>query len=99
MKREQHCKAKILTPDAIQLLFNEGLEIFRDRVLFGFCLYTACRINEVCNQLTADVYDRTGVSRPEMTIRKGNSKEKLASFTIPTAEDLRLLAQFMPSFL
>ncbi len=97
MKRERHGKAKILTPGEIQLLFNQGLETLRDRALFGFCLYTACRINEACTQLTTDAYERTGAVRPEMTIRKGNSKGKLASRTIPTSEDLRLLlGQYRP---
>ncbi len=97
MKRERHGKAKILTPDEIQLLFNQGLETLRDRALFGFCLYTACRINEACTQLTTDAYDRTGQVRPYMTIRKGNSKGKLASRTIPSSEDLRLLlGQYRP---
>lgn len=97
MKRERHGRAKILTPDEIQLLFNDGLESDRDRTLFGFCLYTACRINEACTQLTCDAYDRTSSVRPYMTIRKGNSKGKLASRTIPTSEDLRhLLAQYQP---
>ncbi len=97
MKRERHGRAKILTPEEIQLLFNQGLQTLRDRALFGFCLYTACRINEACTQLTTDAYERTGPVRPEMTIRKGNSKGKLASRTIPTSEDLRLLlGQYRP---
>ena len=97
MKRERHGRASILTPEEIQLLFNSGLEIIRDRALFGFCLYTACRINEACTQLTADAYDRHLAVRPYMTIRKGNSKGKLASRTLPTSEDLRhLLAQYRP---
>lgn len=97
MKRERHGRARILTPDEIQLLFSEGLETLRDRALFGFCLYTACRINEACTQLTTDAYDRVGSVRSYMTIRKGNSKGKLASRTLPTSEDLRLLlAQYRP---
>jgi integrase/recombinase XerD len=97
MKRERHGRAKILTPDEIQLLFNEGLDTLRDRALFGFCLYTACRINEAVTQLKSDAYDPTRAVRPDMTIRKGNSKGKLASRTIPTSEDLRhLLAQYRP---
>lgn len=98
MKRDRHGRASILTSEQIQLLFNQGLQTSRDRTLFGFCLYTACRINEACTQLTADAYDRTGQVRPYMTIRKGNSKGKLASRTIPTSEDLRhLLGQYKPN--
>ena len=98
MKRERHGRAKILTPDEIQLLFNQGLETLRNQALFGFCLYTACRINEACTQLASDAYDSEGKVRPYMTIRKGNSKGKLASRTIPTSEDLRhLLGQDRPT--
>ncbi len=57
MKRDRHGRAGILTPDQIQILFNFGLETLRDRALFGFCLYTACRINEACTQLTQDAYN------------------------------------------
>ena len=98
MKRERHGRAKILTPDEIQLLFNQGLQTPRNQALFGFCLYTACRINEACTQLASDAYDSEGKVRPYMTIRKGNSKGKLASRTIPTSEDLRhLLGQYRPN--
>ena len=97
MKRERHGRASILTPDEIELLFNQGLKNLRDQALFGFCLYTACRINEACTQLSSDAYDSSGKVRPYMTIRKGNSKGKLASRTIPTSEDLRLpLGQYRP---
>ncbi len=97
MKRERHGKAKILTPDEIQLLFNQELETLRDRALFGFCLYTAYRINKACTQLTSDAYEHTRAVRLYMTIRKGNSKGKLASRTYPSSEDLRLLlGQYRP---
>ncbi|MEG5233525.1 hypothetical protein QUB77_04465 [Microcoleus sp. AT9b-C3] len=49
MKIEGHGKAKILTQQEIELLFNEGLQSDRDRVLFGVCRYTACRIAEACS--------------------------------------------------
>lgn len=52
MKIDRHGRAKILTPEEIQLLFDEGFKDNpfpkRDRALFGVCLYTACRINEAC---------------------------------------------------
>ncbi len=97
MKRERHGRAKILTPTEIQLLFNQGLETLRDHALFGFCLYTAYRINEACTQLTTNAYEYTGAVRPGMTIRKGNSKGKLTSRTRTTSEDLRLLlGQYRP---
>jgi integrase/recombinase XerD len=74
MKRERHGRAKILTPTEIQLLFNQGLDTLRERALFGFCLYTACRINEACTQLKSDAYDPTGTVRPYMTISQQRKK-------------------------
>lgn len=84
MKIDRHGQAKILTPEEIQLLFSEGLTAPRDRALFGICLYTACRIREACTLRTADVYNRKGVMRPEIIIRKGNTKGKLATRTVKT---------------
>ena len=91
MKIDRHGKAKILTPEEIQLLFNEGTDKDRDRVLFGICLYTGCRINECVTLQKIDVYDRNGLVRPELIIRKKNTKNKLATRTIPVLEELRLL--------
>ena len=95
MKIDRHGRAKILTPDEIQLLFNEGFKDNaypeRDRALFGICLYTACRINEACTIKTRDVYSRKGVVRDQLMIRKNRTKGKLATRTIPIIEDLRIL--------
>lgn len=97
MKRDRHGKAKILTLEEIGLLFSKGFVSERDRALFGFCLYTACRINEACTMLKADAFDSKGRVRPYMTIRKGNTKGQLGTRTIPTAPDLRmLLKQYYP---
>lgn len=91
MKIDRHGKAKILTPEEIQLLFNQGTDKERDRVLFGVCLYTACRINECVTLQKIDVYDPLGKVRPELILRKKNTKNKLATRTIPVLEELRLL--------
>ncbi len=91
MKIDRHGRAKILTQSEIQLLFSSGLDNNRSRALFGICLYTACRINEACTIRTVDVYDTTLRVRTELTIRKGNTKGKLATRSIPVIEDLRLL--------
>ncbi len=85
MKIDRHGRAKILTQAEIQLLFNKGLETKRDRSLFGICLYTACRIAESCTLRRADVYDSSRRVRPELMIRKGNTKGKLATRTLPVA--------------
>ncbi len=97
MKIDRHGRAKILTQAEIQLLFSKGFQNTRDRALFGICLYTACRINEACTLRTGDVYDAKGRVRPELIIRKGNTKGKLATRTIPVLDDLRRrLVQYHP---
>lgn len=98
MKVDRHGKAKVLTPEEIDLIFNEGLTNERDRAVFALCLYTACRINECVSLRTTDVYYRQGMVRPEIIFRKGNTKNKLATRCIPTIEDLRLiLLDYYPS--
>ncbi|NEO59428.1 MAG: site-specific integrase [Moorea sp. SIO4G2] len=91
MKIDRHGQAKILTAEEIQLLFNEGATLNppRDRALFAVMLYTACRVNEAVTLRIRDVYDRKGFVRPVVLFRKGNTKGKLATRTIPVLEDLR----------
>ena len=99
MKIDRHGRAKILSTQEIQLLFKEGFTLNpkRDRTLFAVCLYTACRINECVTLNIQDVYDSKLRVRPELVIRKGNTKGKLASRTIPVIEDLRIrLNEFKP---
>jgi integrase/recombinase XerD len=89
VKIDRHGQAKILTQAEIQLLFSQGLQTKRDRALFGICLYCCCRINEACTLNVNDVYNRAGRVRAELLIRKGNTKGKLATRSIPVIEDLR----------
>jgi integrase/recombinase XerD len=93
MKIERHGQAKILTQQEIEILFNEGLESDRDRALFGVCLYTACRIAEACSLKVIDVFTPANAIRAELVIRKGNSKGKLGTRTIPIIQELRLLLE------
>ena len=89
----------MLTTEEIQLLFNEGFTLnpHRDRTLFAVCLYTACRINECVTLRIQDIFDSRKRVRPTLMIRKGNTKGKLATRTIPVIEDLRIrLNQFKP---
>lgn len=92
MKVERHGRAKILTQGEIELLFLHGfvLDPPRDRALFAVMLYTAARVNEAVTLHVTDVFDRRGRVRPEITIRKGNTKGKLATRAIPVLEDLKL---------
>jgi integrase/recombinase XerD len=49
------------------------------------------------NTSSTDVYAPNGLVRPELIIRKGNTKRKLATRTIPVFEDLRsLLTSYQP---
>ena len=97
MKIDRHGQAKILSQEEIQLLFRQGLLSTRDRTLFGVCLFSGCRIREACTLLTMDVYDKSFKVRPKLLIRKGNTKGKLATRTIPIIEDLRrLLTNYKP---
>ena len=89
VKVNRHGKAKILTHDEIQTLFNDGLNNLRDRVIFAVCLFTAVRINEAVTLHTGDVYDKRGRVRDELTFRKSNTKRKLATRTIPVLDELR----------
>ena len=60
-------------------------------------LYTACRIKEACSLLSEDVYDRAGKVRSHLTIRKKNTKGKLATRTIPIISELHsILAAYEP---
>lgn len=91
LKVNRHGRAKILTTEEIQLLFSKGFTLnpLRDRTLFAVCLYTACRIGECVTLRTNDVYDDRGRVRPVLIIRKGNTKGKLATRTIPVLADLK----------
>ncbi|MFL9458065.1 tyrosine-type recombinase/integrase [Tolypothrix campylonemoides VB511288_2] len=98
MKINRHGRAKVLTQEEIQLLFNSGLQSDRDRALFGVCLYTACRIDEACTLNTADVYTARMRVRDEIIFRRHNTKGKLAARAIPVIDELRsLLFQYKPT--
>lgn len=45
-KVDGHGQAKILSDKELGRLFEEGFQSWRDRVLFGLCLFTGCRISE-----------------------------------------------------
>lgn len=91
MKINRYGQSKILTPQEIELLFNQGLTNERDRTLFAVCLFSACRIAEACTLLTEDIYNRAGEVRSVLIVRKSNTKGKLATRNIPMLEDLRII--------
>ncbi|MBR8832103.1 MAG: Tyrosine recombinase XerC (plasmid) [Chroococcopsis gigantea SAG 12.99] len=95
MKINRHGQAKVFTPEELESLFTIGLTNRRDRTLFAVMLFTACRVKEACTLYSIDIYDRSGNVRPEMVFRKANTKGKLATRSIPVAEDLRkMLADY-----
>jgi integrase/recombinase XerD len=91
MKINRYGQSKILTPQEIDLLFNQGLTNERDRTLFAVCLFSACRIAEACTLLTEDVYNHAGEVRAVLIVRKNHTKGKLATRNIPVLEDLRII--------
>jgi integrase/recombinase XerD len=98
MKIEGYGQARILTQEEIELLFKEGFQTERDRVLFGVCLYTACRIAEACSLMVKDIYTKSGTVHSTINFRKDNTKGKLRTRTIPVIEDLRnLLMSWQPN--
>ncbi|MBE9035207.1 tyrosine-type recombinase/integrase [aff. Roholtiella sp. LEGE 12411] len=98
MKIDRHGKAKVLSPEEIQRLFTSGLTTVRDRTLIAVMLYTSCRVNEAVTLKIRDVYNSRGRIRAELIIRKGNSKGKLATRSIPILEELRrFLATYRPT--
>lgn len=93
MKIDRHDQAKILSPDEISRLFTIGLKLPRDRALFGVCLYTGTRIAEACALHTKDVYSIDGSVRPRVTIRKGTTKGKIETRSVPMNPELVALLE------
>ena len=86
-KIDRHGQAAILSQTDIDALFSDGFQTARDRALFGICLYTACRINEACSLIWVDVFSNGRVRSP-LIIRKGTTKGKQATRSIPPHPDL-----------
>jgi len=93
MKIDRHDQAKILSPDELSRLFTVGLKTTRDRALFGVCLYTGTRIAEACSLHTKDVYAIDGSVRPRVTIRKGTTKGKIETRSVPVNQQLKALLE------
>ena len=91
MKIDRHDQAKILSSEELSGLFTIGLKSARDRALFGVCLYTGTRIAEACSLHTKDVYAIDGSIRPRVTIRKGTTKGKIETRSVPINPELKLL--------
>lgn len=91
MKISGNGQAKFLSPEELRLLFAKGLRSPRNRLLFGICLFTGCRISEALALQTTDI--RGGV----ITFRKGITKGKLKTRAVDIQPDLaHLLVYYQP---
>ena len=95
MKVAGHGQAKVLSQQEIKRLFDYGFPSNQYRVVCAVMLFTACRVNEACTLMTHDIYlsKSEGIVRDEIIFRKKNTKGALATRTIPTIEDLRIMLQ------
>ena len=68
------------------------------RFTAGRMSITACRITEACTLKRKDVYTHTSQVRSHIIFRKGQTKGKLDTRTIPVSEELRvMLSQYAPN--
>jgi integrase/recombinase XerD len=84
MKINRQGQAKVLTEQELHNLFTIGLLTPRDRLLFGICLYTGCRIGEACSLAWSDV------TADAMTFRIEKTKTK-SSRTVAISPALQVL--------
>jgi integrase/recombinase XerD len=84
MKINRQGQAKVLTEQELHDLFTIGLLTPRDRLLFGICLYTGCRIGEACSLAWGDV------TTDAMTFRIEKTKTK-SSRTVSVSPALQVL--------
>lgn len=80
MKSQRNGQAKILTDSEIEAIFS--LLTPRDRAVFAVCLYTGCRISESLSIRISDI------SNCVITLRKGNTKGKKGSRSLPISPNL-----------
>lgn len=78
-------QGKILSQEELKLLFNEGLLKSRDRVLFGLCLFTGCRISEALALQTTDIKEGT------VNLRKATTKGRKKTRSINVHPSLSLM--------
>lgn len=91
MKVDGNGQGKILTPEELRLLFNEGFVSPRDRALFGTCLLTGCRVSEALALRTTDIRGGT------LTFRKSTTKGKLKTRVVDIQPGLAaIFAEYQP---
>jgi len=72
MKINRQGQAKVLTEQELHNLFTLGLLTPRDRLLFGICLYTGCRIGEASSLQWRNIVEETITFRIENTKTKAS---------------------------
>ncbi len=92
MKVNGNGQGKVLSPEELKRLFDEGLRSPRDRALFAICLFTACRVSEALALQTSDVKAGT------ITFRKSTTKGKLKTRVVDVHPSLvGWLAEYQPA--
>jgi len=81
MKFNGYGRAKVLTPSEIDKLFAWGFTNSRDRVLFGICLHTGCRISEALATTTRDL--NMGYITLKKRVTKGKKRTRMIPITDP----------------
>jgi len=75
VKVNRHGRAKVLTLQEIQLIFNQGFDNDRDRTLFAVCLFSACRIREAVTLQTTDIYTLNDKVRSQLRLVRSFHKQ------------------------
>ena len=81
-------QARILTQSELKNLLNQGFKCARNKALFAIAFYTACRVSEARQMHFVDAFHKD-IVRDDIIIRKGNTKGKQATRTIPTHPNLK----------
>jgi integrase/recombinase XerD len=90
MKINRQGQAKVLTEQELHNLFTLGLLTPRDRLLFGICLYTSCRIGEACSLRWRDIVEDTITFRIENTKTRASRSVAMSSALQGLLTDYRL---------
>ncbi len=88
MKIKGQGQAKVLTEGELGDLFSVGLITPRDRLLFGICLYTGCRIGEACSLRWRDIVEGA------ITFRIENTKTRSSRTVAMSLALLGLLGEY-----
>lgn len=75
MKLNGYGRARVLTSSEIDKLFAWGLSNKRDRVLFGICLHTGCRISEALAITLKDI--QAGYITLRKSVTKGKKRARM----------------------